>query len=88
MIEKNIISQIFSLKHKVVVLTGSAGRLGTRYAHVLSDAGANVVLVDKIENKNKTLEKKIRKKYHTRPFAVNLDITIESDVKKLVNLVI
>ena len=53
MIEKNIISQIFSLKNKVVVLTGSAGRLGTRYAHVLSDAGANVVLVDKIENKNK-----------------------------------
>ena len=87
MIKKNIFSQIFSLKNKVVVLTGSAGRLGTRYAHVLSDAGANVVLIDKIENKNKTLEKKIRKKYHTHPLSISLDITIESDVKKLVNLI-
>ena len=49
----NFISKLFNLKNKTVILTGSAGRLGTRFAHVLSAAGADVVLVDieKLNNK-------------------------------------
>ena len=37
--EKN--KNLFDLKNKTVILTGSAGRLGTRFAHVLSAAGAD-----------------------------------------------
>ena len=33
-------------KEVEIVLTGSAGRLGERFAHVLSSSGSNVVLVD------------------------------------------
>ena len=36
----------FDLKNKTAVLTGSAGRLGNEFAHILCQAGANVILVD------------------------------------------
>ena len=61
MIQQNPISKIFNLKNKVVVLTGSSGRLGSEYAHILSQAGANVVLIDINSKLNKRLEKLIQK---------------------------
>ena len=54
--------QMFNLKNKTVVLTGSSGLLGSQYADVLSAAGANVILVDKEGKENKKLEAKLRKK--------------------------
>ncbi len=79
----NSIQRLFSLKNKTIILTGSAGRLGTRFAHVLSMAGANVVLVD-VENKeNKKLENELRLKYKTRPMSLSTDISKESDVTRL-----
>ena len=50
---------IFSLKDKVVILTGSGGRLGSRFAEILSDAGANLVLVDIDEKSNLIIKKKL-----------------------------
>ena len=50
--KKNLIYDLFQLENKTVVLTGSSGRLGSQYAHILSASGANVVLVDKEINKN------------------------------------
>ena len=67
----NPIIKLFNLKNKTVILTGSAGRLGTRFAHVLSESGANVVLVDIDEQKNKKLEKS------------NTDISNQNEVRKL-----
>jgi len=69
---KKFLHSVFSLKNKTVVLTGSAGLLGTQYSHVLSEAGANVVLVDIQSDKNKKLER-----------AVEVDITNEKEVKEL-----
>lgn len=81
--KKNSILKLFDLTDKVIVLTGSAGRLGFNFAHILSDAGANVILVDTNEKKNKILEKMIRKKYHTKPLACNIDISNPVDVSEL-----
>ena len=65
--KKNSISKLFDLTDKVVVLTGSAGRLGENFAHILSESGANVVLIDIDKKKNQILEKilhpKVRKRY-------------------------
>jgi len=80
---KKFLHSVFSLKNKTVVLTGSAGLLGTQYSHVLSEAGANVVLVDIQSDKNKKLERELAKKYHTKPLAVEVDITNEKAVKEL-----
>ena len=81
---KNIIYEKFSLSGKVIVLTGSAGRIGSRFSEILSAAGANVILVDIDNEKNKKLERSLKQKYHVKPFAVNCDITIASEVKELV----
>ena len=43
----NPFSKIFDLHNKVIVLTGSSGRLGTEYSEFLSQAGAQLVLIDK-----------------------------------------
>lgn len=67
----------------MVILTGSAGRLGSRFAHILSAVGANVVLVDIEDKKNKKLKTTLTQKYKTQPSAFNTDITNESEVKKL-----
>ena len=93
----NTINKLFNLKDKTVILTGSAGRLGSQFAHVLTDAGANVVLVDIDEQKNSELEKSIIEKYwsddnHSHPFLTTnpmlstTDITNESEVKKMVEV--
>ena len=91
----NTINKLFNLKDKTVILTGSAGRLGSQFAHALTDAGANVVLVDIDEQKNSELEKSIIEKYwsddnHSHPFLTTnpmlstTDIANESEVKKMV----
>jgi len=85
---KNIIYEKFSLSRKVIVLTGSAGRVGSRFSEVLSAAGANVVLVDIDSEKNVKLEKSLKQKYSVEPYAINCDITVLDDVKKLVKKIL
>ncbi len=80
--KKNIIDK-FRLDDKVVILTGSAGRIGQRFSHVISDAGANVVLVDIEEKSNKKLKSELESKYNTNPSSFKIDITKKQDVKKL-----
>lgn len=41
---KKLVLPMFDIKDKVVVLTGSAGLLGTQYANVLSSASTNLVV--------------------------------------------
>ena len=53
---------LFNIKNNVVVLTGATGYLGTRFAHILSKNGSNVILVDIDEKKCHLLEKTLRKK--------------------------
>jgi NAD(P)-dependent dehydrogenase (short-subunit alcohol dehydrogenase family) len=76
-------SELFDLTDKVIVLTGSAGRLGTNFAHTLSDAGANVILIDIEDEKNKQLEKLISKKYKTEPLACKIDITKKDELSEI-----
>jgi NAD(P)-dependent dehydrogenase (short-subunit alcohol dehydrogenase family) len=76
-------SALFDLMDKVIILTGSAGRLGTNFAHILSDAGCNVVLIDIDDKKNTQLEKLISKKYKTEPLACKIDITKKNDLLEI-----
>lgn len=83
MSKDSLTRKLFNLDKKTVVLTGSAGRLGSRFAHVLSSAGANVILVDIADKENKKLEKTLINNFKTRPKAFNADITKETEVIKL-----
>lgn len=79
----NSISDLFSLKEKNIILTGSAGFLGSQYSKILSEAGANVILVDINNKKNKKLYQELQKQYDTKLSAFRTDITKESEIKKL-----
>ena len=81
--QSDFVSNLFSLENQAVILTGSAGRMGTRFAHVLSAAGANVILVDIDDENNKKLEHELKRKYHTKPIAFNVDITNQKDIVKM-----
>ena len=80
--KKNIIDK-FRLDNKVVILTGSAGRIGQRFSHVISDAGAHVVLVDTQEKSNKKLENELKSRYNTNPSSFKIDITKKHSVIEL-----
>jgi len=79
----NLISKIFDLTGRTAILTGSAGRLGKHFANILSEAGANLVLIDINEQKNNQLAKSINKKYHTKTSAFRIDISNKESLKKL-----
>lgn len=62
MINKEKISELFSMDGKVVIITGGAGMLGKEYAGVLSDAGANVISFDISEGIDITDSEMIKQK--------------------------
>ena len=74
---------MFDIRGKVIVLTGSAGLLGTQYANILSSAGANVILIDINFDRNKNLEKNLALHYHTKPMAVQVDISNKEEIERL-----
>tara|TARA_B100000686_G_scaffold354740_1_gene466863 strand:- start:2676 stop:3503 length:828 start_codon:yes stop_codon:yes gene_type:complete len=79
------ISKIFDLKNRNIVITGSAGLLGSQYALTLSSAGANVILVDLDNRKNEKLISQIKKKYHTTPKCYTVDVTSKDKIIELKN---
>ena len=82
------LDDLFSLKGKTVVLTGSAGRIGSRFSTVLASAGANVILVDIERKKNNNLAKSLNKKFDTKVMAINADITNETEIINLKKTII
>ena len=84
----NVIPKIFDVKHKNIVLTGASGTLGSQYSHFLSAAGANMILVDLDDKKNKMLEKQIVKKYHTKCKSYLADISNKEEIKNISSKII
>jgi NAD(P)-dependent dehydrogenase (short-subunit alcohol dehydrogenase family) len=82
------INEMFDLSGKVVILTGAAGFLGSEFADVLSEAGANVVLADIREHECKDLAKNLSKKYSTAPLGIFVDVTDKTSVEEMVNRIV
>ncbi|QLH10223.1 SDR family oxidoreductase [Nitrosarchaeum sp. AC2] len=79
---------LFDLNGRVVLLTGAGGLLGEQYADGLSQAGAHVILADINYSKVKLIEKTLKLKYNTKPFAVKFDITDKKSIKKMIDLIL
>ena len=86
--KRNLSQKLFDLSGKSIILTGSAGRLGTNFAQILSDAGADLILVDIDQKNNEKLEKSISKEFETRCICSNIDITKRTELEKLSKLVV
>lgn len=82
------IKKIFDLSGRVVVLTGAAGILGSRYSEGLSQAGSNVVLADKNYEKCKKLAYYLEKQYGVNPLSIKLDVTNINSIKKMVTKIL
>jgi NAD(P)-dependent dehydrogenase (short-subunit alcohol dehydrogenase family) len=76
-------SKLFDIDNKNIILTGSAGLLGSHYADFLSSNGANMILIDINEKQNTKLEKSILSKYNTNAHAYTCDLTSIQEIKSL-----
>lgn len=73
------VSELFSLKNKVAIVTGALGLIGKHHCHALDEAGANVVVGDINENDCK----KFASSLSNKALGIGFDIT---DKKSVVNL--
>jgi NAD(P)-dependent dehydrogenase (short-subunit alcohol dehydrogenase family) len=85
---KNDINDIFNIHGKNIILTGSAGLLGSHYADFLSSNGANLILIDVNEKKNQKLEKSIKSKYNTKCHSYTCDLSNVKEIKSLRKLIL
>ena len=79
---------MFDLKNRNIIITGSAGLLGSQYAITLSEAGANVILIDLDKKRNQKLMENIKSKYHTNPKSYSVDVTSKDEILKLKDIVL
>jgi NAD(P)-dependent dehydrogenase (short-subunit alcohol dehydrogenase family) len=79
-------TDLFSVKNKVVVITGGIGFLGLQYARALAEAGAKVILFDRHDDK--FLQKKIAPLKKFAVMADSVDITDETAVQAAVKKVL
>lgn len=73
---------MFSLKNKIVVITGGAGLLGVKHAEAIAEYGGTPIILDLNKEKVETIASDINKRYETRCKGYAVDITSESLVKE------
>ena len=84
----NPISNLFSIKNKNIILTGSSGMLGSHYADFLSSCGANLILLDIDDKENKKLEKLISSKHDTKIRSYTCDISNPDEIRLVKNKIL
>ncbi len=79
-------NELFSVKDRVVVITGAAGILGNSMVHHFASEGAKVVILDRNEEAGNALEKAVKAKGHEAVFlytdVLNKE-TLESNYKDI-----
>ncbi len=74
-----------NFKGKTAVITGSGRGLGKKLACQYAEKGANVVITARSTNEIKEVSKDINENYEGNALPVTADVTVEEDVKKLVD---
>lgn len=78
------VSDLFSLKDRVIILTGAAGKLGPSCAGLLIEAGAHTVLADLKTEACLELADILSQKYGTDILGVHVDLTNKANVNAMV----
>ena len=74
---------LFSLKEKVILITGGNGFLGRQFVRALNQYGANTVILDSNKNGSEELLAEIKDDYGNHPLFCHVDITNEKDLDKV-----
>ena len=72
---------IFSLKDKVIIVTGASGLLGFEHCKAIASAGGIPILLDLDKNKLESQVKELKKKYNVISSGFCIDITDEKSIK-------
>ncbi|POF44198.1 2-deoxy-D-gluconate 3-dehydrogenase [Pseudomonas laurylsulfativorans] len=80
-----MMSTLFSLKDKVVLVTGASSGLGAHFAQVVSGAGAKVVIAARRVERLQVLAEQLRGQ-GGEVFAVSLDVTSRASVEAAFDL--
>jgi NAD(P)-dependent dehydrogenase (short-subunit alcohol dehydrogenase family) len=78
---------IFSLKNRIIVITGAAGLLGRQHAYAISEAGGTPVLIDLSQSAVNDLAHELNKKFDCHSIGLAVDITQEQSVESAANLI-
>ena len=81
LMQKQNSENLFSVKNKNIVITGSSGLLGNYYASILAERGANLALID-IDTKN---SEKIKKLFETNSQKIKIYKCDLSKPKNILN---
>ena len=85
---KKISRNIFSLKERVVIITGGAGLLGEKHAEAIAEFGGIPVLLDVNFEEALIKADKVAKKYDTICKAYHCDITDLNNISKTKNSIV
>tara|TARA_B100002019_G_C21239619_1_gene584740 strand:- start:475 stop:1290 length:816 start_codon:yes stop_codon:yes gene_type:complete len=77
-------TNIFSIKDKFIILTGSCGLLGTHFSSLLASQNANLILIDINQEKIEEQKQNILKEYDSEVICYECDISSEKSILKIV----
>ncbi|TGL77311.1 SDR family oxidoreductase [Leptospira jelokensis] len=78
---------IFSLKEKVIIITGATGLLGSQHAAVVAEAGGIPILLDLDQNRCNHLAIELKQKFGVDAVGYKVDITKEDEIIENVALI-
>jgi NAD(P)-dependent dehydrogenase (short-subunit alcohol dehydrogenase family) len=80
-------SDLFSLKNKVAIVTGALGLLGKQHCFALAEAGANVVVTDLNGKECEVFARELGIATSTQPIGFGVDITQRASIEVLMDRV-
>jgi 3-oxoacyl-[acyl-carrier protein] reductase len=72
------------LKSKAAIVTGGNSGIGVAVSTVLAKSGCNVVIAARRQKRNLSVAQELARTFHIKAFAVETDVTRESDCERLI----
>ncbi|KAK1082027.1 Sorbose reductase sou1 [Friedmanniomyces endolithicus] len=83
--QETSVKQLFSLKHKTAIVSGSGAGIGLQVVHAFAEAGANVAIWYHGNKEALDRAAEIEKKYGVKCKAYQTDVTDYENVKQVIN---
>ena len=82
MFQLDYCDRLFSLRDRVIVITGGAGLLGQQHAEVVACAGGSPVIIDLQKETAESLANSLQQRYSVNAVGYKVDITQECEIEE------